>query len=1086
MSLTLVKIAGESLVCPFVLDGLRSAVEKGGEACVLAPSFDHALRIQRELAARGIALGVRVTTPSAWIEERWGLWGDGRRLVDGAAREIVCARIVASAASEGIVPADNEGTRSILSGLVRAGLRRLAEDPSVPEGVSEAEAAVVSLCAQYSRELTALGLIEECEAAHGLPGRLAAGDQASLFFVGFSHMPAHVLSLAAALSATREVTVACEVGASLADAPARALLGALREEAEKVGAPVETVDDAPEPESRLVRSPEVQALADAVFCSDAAQVSPSGAVKVLLPAGPSAEDRLIADEVAKAASEGAARVAIVATDPERASRELVPRLVARGISVRMALRRTVSALEEGRAFLEFAREVARLDELAAQWPEGSRALNGAQVVKLGDMSWWPPRELSDFLASHISGLDPARARALDREWRANRLLTPQAVLDKLRNEKATSPAVAQATRELLRGRIGSAASKLLAPFVDGGADSGDLVRGEASVMAKAALAQVLSVAKSLKECGLTVDPEVERRVSLVELVDIAASVLGRVSASARLRWEAPGSACEVLIARPNDELAPAAFDRVFICGMTSAESPIKPNDSVLASLLDSYGVQSAEDALPLERHRFRSLLRAARDGVSLERCLYSADSKECYPSVMMTEALACYGIGDAAKASAISEVLGERNVVSAGETCVGRNRSVRGVEPGFEGTDAPMPAGRISPALRSCVTPPPEGRLDAVPVLSASQIESYLECPYKWFSQRRLRLRDADAGFTGAEMGTFAHRVLEVTHRNLLALAQEKLLGASELRRIYEEDPEGMQSAAYAAEAERLVALAQGDPTALIAGSRPVAGSPSLELARKILDEEFGGHLDHQYFLGKGKRPQVQALVPHTAGQAGSVDALRRDLLDLIDYESKRFTGYEPRFFEWGFGKHNDVVEYAGVRITGTVDRIDVDAHGQAAVIDYKHKGDRGFAAEYDAFGKEGAGDAFELPRRVQSLIYGQVVRRAFPGLKVRAAVYLCTKGSHEIAGAVDAEAVDAVFGPCGASKRRLPRIEVPRAAGFGMKGESGMDALLDACEEAIAAKLERLLAGDIEANPIDAHACDYCPVLNCERRLSK
>ena len=48
------------------------------------------------------------------------------------------------------------------------------------------------------------------------------------------------------------------------------------------------------------------------------------------------------------------------------------------------------------------------------------------------------------------------------------------------------------------------------------------------------------------------------------------------------------------------------------------------------------------------------------------------------------------------------------------------------------------------------------------------------------------------------------------------------------------------------------------------------------------------------------------------------------------------------------------------------------------------------------------------------------------------------------------------------------------------------MDALLDACEEAIAAKLERLLAGDIEANPIDAHACDYCPVLNCERRLSK
>ena len=29
-------------------------------------------------------------------------------------------------------------------------------------------------------------------------------------------------------------------------------------------------------------------------------------------------------------------------------------------------------------------------------------------------------------------------------------------------------------------------------------------------------------------------------------------------------------------------------------------------------------------------------------------------------------------------------------------------------------------------------------------------------------------------------------------------------------------------------------------------------------------------------------------------------------------------------------------------------------------------------------------------------------------------------------------------------------------------------------------------MAGDIEADPVDAHACDYCPVLNCEKRCSK
>ena len=39
---------------------------------------------------------------------------------------------------------------------------------------------------------------------------------------------------------------------------------------------------------------------------------------------------------------------------------------------------------------------------------------------------------------------------------------------------------------------------------------------------------------------------------------------------------------------------------------------------------------------------------------------------------------------------------------------------------------------------------------------------------------------------------------------------------------------------------------------------------------------------------------------------------------------------------------------------------------------------------------------------------------------------------------------------------------------------------------QAIAAKLERMMAGDIEADPVDAHACDYCPVLNCDKRCSK
>ena len=58
---------------------------------------------------------------------------------------------------------------------------------------------------------------------------------------------------------------------------------------------------------------------------------------------------------------------------------------------------------------------------------------------------------------------------------------------------------------------------------------------------------------------------------------------------------------------------------------------------------------------------------------------------------------------------------------------------------------------------------------------------------------------------------------------------------------------------------------------------------------------------------------------------------------------------------------------------------------------------------------------------------------------------------------------------------------------GLWFVGQKHYDAaLLDACEEAIAGRISQMLSGDIEAHPTDADACLFCPVLNCERRLSK
>ena len=166
----------------------------------------------------------------------------------------------------------------------------------------------------------------------------------------------------------------------------------------------------------------------------------------------------------------------------------------------------------------------------------------------------------------------------------------------------------------------------------------------------------------------------------------------------------------------------------------------------------------------------------------------------------------------------------------------------------------------------------------------------------------------------------------------------------------------------------------------------------------------------------------------------------------------------------------------------GTIDRIDVDAEGRALVIDYKHK-----SALLDEYALKGKGDVdwgaeFALPGRVQTLIYASIARRLLAqtdsGLELVGAVYLGTKGRHQIAGALSARDAAAVLGadarPADVDRMTLP---VPGARSFAD--------LLDRTEEAVAQVIEDMLAGRVEARPSSPKACVWCPAMNCERRQS-
>lgn len=1036
MSLSILTAAGERLAGATLCRLVKEGAGRGAQV-VLVPTFAEALEVQKQLAAQGIGLGVAVATPRSWARDLWDLWGDGRRVLDGPSRTLLLTRVLRQ---EGA--AANAGTVRLLGELARGYLPWVSEAMRLHgQALTPAERSAVSLLQAYERMLGELGLIEESSYLCAMASALGEADVAvpRVALAGFSQLARAEQAFVADLARITDVSVLVRESPVVFAEQERGVAEALAAQAAACGADVHTGTAGGiggEAAEASPRTEELCGLLEALFRTTEGTLEPGGAATLLEPSGPLAEAELVAREVARLAEEGAREVVVVVPDTRRAWRELAPKLLARGVSVEAQLSASVLGTEAGRAFFGFARTVAHLVELAKVWPAPREGADGP-LAQVGPMDWWPPQELSDFLLCGIAHVDLQKARALDVAWRGDRLLSPADVLAQLQSAKATSGAVERATRELLRGRLGSAASKLLAPYVESGATQQVGPAKGATSLAReetvAVLAAVLGAASTLKELGVSADPAAPGAMSIQALVEQAELVLQQVKVSLRPAAIAEGAQTTVrILGRPQAAaLPPASADAVVLCGLTSAELAVPTNDDALSGIVTDLGLEAPPDVLATQRTLFHRLCALARTRLLLERALFAADAHETYPAPMLTELLACYR-------SPLPRVMWAEDDARA-------NLAALGVAPTSAAHEEVASAGNVDASLRRLVSVPQEGTAElpgGLPVLSASQLESYMECPLKWFSLRRLRLQDNDAGFGPLEMGTFAHRVLELTFSQLFEEG---------VARLDASDTEAMAH------------------------------------AHEVLQANFATHLEHQY-LRVGGHAANQALIAHSSAEESQVDRLRRDLDSSLEYAAERFAGYAPYAFEWGFGRGKSELDqgglaslaeasYAGVRVTGTVDRIDINGQGQALVIDYKHKGPKGFFAEYAAFGRkdEGHDEGFVVPRRIQALMYAQVVRRAFPNLRVVGALYLGTRGDHELSGAVEESQAEAVFGPTFTTRRAKQVV-----------AQNGLDELLDATEEAVAHKVERLREGHIEADPIDAAACSFCPVANCERRATR
>jgi ATP-dependent helicase/DNAse subunit B len=168
-------------------------------------------------------------------------------------------------------------------------------------------------------------------------------------------------------------------------------------------------------------------------------------------------------------------------------------------------------------------------------------------------------------------------------------------------------------------------------------------------------------------------------------------------------------------------------------------------------------------------------------------------------------------------------------------------------------------------------------------VFSATELEAYAQCPYKWFYERVVRPEGIDGELGAMEQGSLAHRVL---------------------RRVYERLPQNT-------------------------GSRRVTRDTlemSLELADAVFAEE----------AAPPRTPPALTLM-----EEEELRRVLRTVRELLVSDADFLLGFEPTGLEVSFGREDepeaDLGEFA---LKGSIDRVDLGAGG-LVIMDYKRGGEK-------------------------------------------------------------------------------------------------------------------------------------------------